>query len=285
MKAVSLQRQAGSRCPCAWRAPSDNVVRMQTRTEARLLRGSRCPAFAFAGGVAAPDYSFPRAGPPTASSAGTRAAALALFAAALWAVTDHVRTGRSSRWGLALLTAQLPACWVAPPALVVVAFEAPFVLGEVDLPRGLAVQAITTVGLLTMRPDAPFVALPAFAALPIPIAAGLRGFCWLAAQMLVAAAAVLGAQALRSRRERARGRAIGHGARGHANAARRGLSARGTRAALRRGRPGDGAPAHRARPAARARGRDRVCSRGRADAVGPGRRPSPPARRSSAERP
>src|SRR5262249_57081715 len=42
------------------------------------------------------------------------------------------------------------------------------------------------------------------AALPNPIAVGLRGFCWLSVQGLVAAAAVLGAQALRSRRERAR---------------------------------------------------------------------------------
>src|SRR5262245_24862663 len=108
---------------------------MQTGTEGKLLRGYRYSAFALVGGVAVADSFFPRTGASTPLSAPITAAALAFFAVALWAVTEHVRTRRSSRWGLALLAAQLPAGWAAPPALMVVAFEAPFVLGEIDLPR------------------------------------------------------------------------------------------------------------------------------------------------------
>jgi hypothetical protein len=177
---------------------------MQTGTEARLLRGYRYSAFAVVGGVAVFDSLFRRTGAPAAPNVPMTAAVLAVFSAALWTVSEQVRARGSSRWGLALLAAQLPACWMAPPALLLVAFEAPFVLGAIDLARWLGVQAIATVGLLALRPSAPLLGLPAFDALPGPIAAGLRGFCWLVAQALVAAAGVLGAQLLRSRRERAR---------------------------------------------------------------------------------
>jgi signal transduction histidine kinase len=173
---------------------------MQTGSGTRLIRGYRFSAFYLVGGLAGLDAFAQLEGssPMPGASVGV---ALALFAVAFGIATQRARAGRPPRWGVALLVAQLPACAVVPAAVFVMAFEAPFVLTGAALVRWLAFQGLLTVVLLSTRSAALLAGVPQYPGQPLPVAVALRALSWLGAEAVIAAAAVLGAQALRARRE------------------------------------------------------------------------------------